>query len=95
MSPYALMYVKEDTIIPYDTTFHDLIDTQQRGKNNMALYHFNVFKDVRLVHDPRVKTEHSHAGRIVLLNWYKRNKHLKPAKYWVPLEVLKEEKGVV
>merc|ERR1712154_277813 len=43
----ALIYVKEDLMIPHDITFYDLIVTKARGKSG-PLFHFDVHHDVRV-----------------------------------------------
>jgi len=42
----ALLYVKEDLILPHDVTFYDLIATKARGKSG-PLFHFDVHEDIR------------------------------------------------
>ena len=37
----ALLYVKEDVIIPHSFSFYDLIVSQARGKSG-PLFHFDV-----------------------------------------------------
>ena len=43
----ALLYVKEDLILPHDITFYDLIVTKARGKSG-PLFHFDVRDDIRM-----------------------------------------------
>lgn len=43
----ALLYVKEDLILPHDITFYDLIATKARGKSG-PLFHFDVRDDIRI-----------------------------------------------
>lgn len=47
ISADALLYVKEDLILPQDLTFYDLIATKARGKSG-PLFHFDVHDDIRL-----------------------------------------------
>ncbi len=57
----SLMYVKEDLIIPQQTTFYDLISSKARGKSG-PLFHFDVHEDIRMQNDATVEKEESHAG---------------------------------
>ncbi|CAB9522347.1 XAP5 CIRCADIAN TIMEKEEPER [Seminavis robusta] len=78
----ALLYVKEDLIIPQDLTFYDLIATKARGKSG-PLFHFDVHEDVRVgAIDSRVEKDESHPGKVVERRWYDRNKHIFPASRW-------------
>jgi protein FAM50 len=78
----ALLYVKEDLILPQDITFYDLIVTKARGKSG-PLFHFDVHEDVRLGPlDSRVEKDESHPGKVVERRWYERNKHIFPASRW-------------
>ena len=78
----ALLYVKEDLIIPQDLTFYDLIATQARGKSG-PLFHFDVHDDIRMgAVDTRVEKDESHPGKVVERRWYDRNKHIFPASRW-------------
>lgn len=61
----ALLYVKEDLILPHDLSFYDLIVSKARGKSG-PLFHFDVHDDVRLgAIDVRVEKDESHPGKIV------------------------------
>jgi len=78
----ALLYIKEDLIIPQDVTFHDLILMKARGKSG-PLFNFDVHDDVRVgVVDVRVEKDESHPGKVVERRWYERNKHVFPASRW-------------
>lgn len=78
----ALLYVKEDLILPHDITFYDLIVTKARGKSG-PLFHFDVHDDVRVGPlDRRVEKDESHPGKVVERRWYERNKHIFPASRW-------------
>lgn len=78
----ALLYVKEDLIIPQDLTFYDLIATKARGKSG-PLFHFDVHDDVRVgAIDTRLEKDESHPGKVVERRWYDRNKHIFPASRW-------------
>jgi protein FAM50 len=78
----ALIYVKEDLMLPQDVTFYDLIVTKARGKSG-PLFHFDVHDDVRLGPlDSRVEKDESHPGKVVARQWYDRNKHIFPASRW-------------
>lgn len=82
VSSDALLYVKEDLIIPQDVTFYDLIATRARGKSG-PLFNFDVHEDVRLdAVDSRVEKDESHPGKVVERRWYDRNKHIFPASRW-------------
>uniref|UniRef100_A0A8D8S1Y1 Protein FAM50 homolog n=2 Tax=Cacopsylla melanoneura TaxID=428564 RepID=A0A8D8S1Y1_9HEMI len=83
-----LMYVKEDLILPHHYTFYDFIVTKARGKSG-PLFSFDVHEDVRMVSDASVEKDESHAGKVVLRNWYERNKHIFPASRWEPYDPTK------
>jgi protein FAM50 len=78
----ALLYVKEDLIIPHDFTFYDLIVTKARGKSG-PLFHFDVHDDIRIgALDSRIEKDESHPGKVIERRWYDRNKHIFPASRW-------------
>lgn len=78
----ALVYVKEDLILPHDVTFYDLIVTKARGKSG-PLFHFDVHDDVRVGPlDSRIEKDESHPGKVVERRWYEKNKHIFPASRW-------------
>jgi protein FAM50 len=82
VSSDALLYVKEDLIIPSDMTFYDLIVTKARGKSG-PLFHFDVHDDVRIgALDARIEKDESHPGKVVERRWYDRNRHIFPASRW-------------
>ncbi|XP_075148083.1 protein FAM50 homolog [Haematobia irritans] len=83
-----LMYVKEDLILPHHYTFYDFIVTKARGKSG-PLFQFDVHDDVRLISDASVEKEESHAGKVLLRQWYERNKHIFPASRWEPYDPTK------
>lgn len=83
-----LMYVKEDLILPHHYTFYDFIVTKARGKSG-PLFQFDVHDDVRMISDATVEKEESHAGKVLLRNWYERNKHIFPASRWEPYDPTK------
>mmetsp|Transcript_6445 Transcript_6445/g.8014 ORF Transcript_6445/g.8014 Transcript_6445/m.8014 type:complete len:385 (-) Transcript_6445:54-1208(-) len=86
----ALLYVKEDLIIPQDVTFYDLIVTKARGKSG-PLFNFDVHDDVRIgAIDCRVEKDESHPGKVVERRWYERNKHIFPASRWEVFDPAKE-----
>jgi len=79
ISSDALLYVKEDLIVPQDMTFYDLIATKARGKSG-PLFHFDVHDDIRVgAIDTRIEKDESHPGKVVERRWYERNKHIFPA----------------
>ncbi|XP_041129767.1 protein FAM50A [Polyodon spathula] len=80
-----LMYIKEDLIIPHHHSFYDFIVTKARGKSG-PLFNFDVHEDVRLLSDATVEKDESHAGKVVLRNWYEKNKHIFPASRWEPYD---------
>jgi len=80
-----LMFVKEDLIIPHHNTFYDFIVSRAMGKTG-PLFQFDVHDDVRLRHDATVEKDETHAGKVVLRNWYERNKHIFPASRWEPYD---------
>lgn len=82
VSADALVYVKEDLIIPHDITFYDMIATKARGKSG-PLFNFDVHDDLRVGPlDSRVEKDESHPGKVVERRWYDRNKHIFPASRW-------------
>lgn len=82
ISADALIYVKEDLIIPQDLTFYDLIVTKARGKSG-PLFHFDVHEDLRLgAIDSRIEKDESHPGKVIERSWYDRHKHIFPASRW-------------
>ena len=86
----ALLYVKEDLIIPQDVTFYDLIVTKARGKSG-PLFNFDVHDDLRVgPMDRRVEKDESHPGKVVERRWYEKNKHIFPASRWEVYDPLKE-----
>lgn len=86
----ALLYVKEDLILPHDITFYDLIATKARGKSG-PLFHFDVHDDVRVGPlDSRIEKDESHPGKVVERRWYERNKHIFPASRWEVYDPSKE-----
>ncbi|KAL7472654.1 hypothetical protein ACHAXS_013014 [Conticribra weissflogii] len=90
VSSDALLYVKEDLIIPQDISFYDLIATRARGKSG-PLFNFDVHDDVRLgAVDARVEKDESHPGKVVERRWYDRNKHIFPASRWEIYDPAKE-----
>jgi protein FAM50 len=90
VSSDALLYVKEDLILPHDLTFYDLIATKARGKSG-PLFHFDVHEDVRVgAIDSRVEKDESHPGKVVERRWYDRNKHIFPASRWEVFDPAKE-----
>ena len=90
VSSDALLYVKEDLIIPQDISFYDLIATRARGKSG-PLFNFDVHDDVRLgALDARIEKDESHPGKVVERRWYDRNKHIFPASRWEMFDPAKE-----
>ncbi|KAL9188759.1 hypothetical protein ACHAXT_007137 [Thalassiosira profunda] len=90
VSSDALLYVKEDLIIPQDISFYDLIATRARGKSG-PLFNFDVHEDVRIgAVDSRVEKDESHPGKIVERRWFDRNKHIFPASRWEIYDPAKE-----
>lgn len=87
----ALVYVKEDLMLPHDLTFYDLIACKARGKSG-PLFHFDVHDDVRVgvSIDVRVEKDESHPGKVVQRHWYERNKHIFPASRWEVYDPAKE-----
>ena len=82
ISSDALVYIKEDLILPHDITFYDLIACKARGKSG-PLFHFDVHEDIRVgALDVRVEKDESHPGKVVQRSWYERNKHIFPASRW-------------
>ena len=78
----ALLYVKEDLILPHDISFYDLIATKARGKSG-PLFRFDVKEDIRTgAIDVRVEKDESHPGKVVERHWYEKHKHIFPASRW-------------
>ena len=90
VSSDALLYVKEDLIIPHDISFYDLIATKARGKSG-PLFNFDVHDDIRVgAIDVRVEKDESHPGKVVERKWYERNKHIFPASRWEVFDPAKD-----
>ena len=90
VSSDALLYVKEDLIIPHDISFYDLIATKARGKSG-PLFNFDVHDDIRVgTIDVRVEKDESHPGKVVERKWYERNKHIFPASRWEVFDPAKD-----
>lgn len=90
LSSDALIYVKEDLIIPQDITFYDLIVTKARGKSG-PLFNFDVHDDVRVGPvDHRIEKDESHPGKVVERRWYDKNKHIFPASRWEVFDPAKD-----
>lgn len=88
ISADQLMYVKEDLILPHHYTFYDFIVTKARGKSG-PLFQFDVHDDVRMISDATIEKEESHAGKVLLRNYYERNKHIFPCSRWEPFDPTK------
>jgi protein FAM50 len=90
VSSDALLYVKEDLIIPHDISFYDLIATKARGKSG-PLFNFGVHDDIRVgAIDVRVEKDESHPGKVVERKWFERNKHIFPASRWEVFDPAKD-----
>jgi protein FAM50 len=59
----ALLYVKEDLIIPQDLTFYDLIATRRRQVGTALS--FDVHDDGVGTIDTRIEKDESHPGKVV------------------------------
>lgn len=81
----SLMFVKEDLIIPHFYTFYDFIVTKAMGKSG-PLFEFDAAGELRIRQDAAVDTAESHPAKVVLRNWYERNKHIYPASRWEPFD---------
>ena len=89
----AILYVKEDLIIPHDITFYDLIATKARGKSG-PLFQFDVHEDIRMgAIDIRVEKDESHPGKVVERRWFDKNKHIFPASRWEVFDPAKDYGG--
>lgn len=66
---FELRYVKEDLILPHHYSFYDLIVTKARGKSG-PLFAFHARDDIRMTSDASIEKEDSHAGKVLLRNWY-------------------------
>jgi protein FAM50 len=85
----ALLYVKEDLIVPQDLTFYDLIVTKAPGK--LGPFFFLMFMKIcgwvlwPVGYNDKLhpgKKDTSHPGKVVKRRWYERNKHTFPASQW-------------
>ncbi|CDW52972.1 XAP5 protein [Trichuris trichiura] len=85
MSTDSLMFVKEDLIIPHFYTFYDFIVTKTMGKTG-PLFEFDAAGELRIRQDALVDTSESHPAKVVLRQWYERNKHIYPASRWEPFD---------
>ncbi|KAG7669498.1 hypothetical protein Ndes2437B_g05676 [Nannochloris sp. 'desiccata'] len=77
----SLMYVKEDMILPSTVTFYELIVKKAQGRSG-PLFQFDLQETAVTKFDPRVKSQDSHAGKVVERHWYSRNKHIFPYSKW-------------
>ncbi|PSC73288.1 XAP5 CIRCADIAN TIMEKEEPER [Micractinium conductrix] len=84
-----LMYVKEDIILPHTITFYDLIINKAQGKSG-PLFQFDLHEHAAAQFDPRIKSQDSHAGKVVDRHWYNKNKHIYPASRWAPFDEAKQ-----
>jgi protein FAM50 len=82
------MFVKEDTILPHNATFHELILSKAYGKTG-PLFDFGVRETIRSggLNDSSttVARDAVHPGKIVSSKWYAQNRHIYPASNWEPL----------
>ncbi|VDN54802.1 unnamed protein product [Dracunculus medinensis] len=92
--PESLMFVKEDLIIPHFYTFQDFIVTKAMGKTG-PLYEFDAAGEIRLRQDAAVDCGESHPAKVVLRNWYEKNKHIYPASRWEAFVPNKEYRQTV
>jgi protein FAM50 len=76
-----LMYIKEDVILPHNVTFYDLIVNRAQGRSG-PLFQFDLQEKAAATFDPRLKSQDSHAGKVVERHWYSRNKHIFPYSLW-------------
>ena len=76
-----LMYIKEDMILPHNVTFYDLIVNRAQGRSG-PLFQFDLQEKAAATFDPRLKSQDSHAGKVVERHWYSRNKHIFPYSLW-------------
>ena len=42
-----------------------------------------------MISDANIEKDESHAGKVLLRNWYERNKHIFPASRWEPYDPTK------
>lgn len=75
------MFVKEDVIIPSHYTFYDIIATKATSKTG-PIWDFSVSIETKSASDRRIDKLESHAPKVVLRDWYDRNKHIYPASKW-------------
>lgn len=77
LPPEAMIYVKEDLILPHHYTFYDFFLTNARGKSG-SLVNFGVQDDVRLKGDARLEKNDAHAGKVMSRDYYNKHKHIFP-----------------
>mmetsp|Transcript_22769 Transcript_22769/g.77941 ORF Transcript_22769/g.77941 Transcript_22769/m.77941 type:complete len:130 (-) Transcript_22769:177-566(-) len=80
ISSDALLFVKEDVMLPHHYTFYDLIVAQARGKSG-PFFKFDVASGARQS-DSRVEADEARPGKVVLQAFYERSKHIFPANRW-------------
>ena len=86
VSTQNLLFIKEDMIIPHHFTFYELITTKAKAKNGGPLFNFDVYDDVRLLHDATKEKDESHAAKVCERRWYDQNRHIFPASRWTVFE---------
>ena len=77
----GLMYVKEDVILPHTVSFYDLIVKKVQGRSG-PLFQFDLQEHAATKFDPRLKSQDSHAGKVIERHWYSRHKHIFPYSRW-------------
>ena len=81
VSSSSLMYIKEDMILPQTLTFYELIVSKAQGRSG-PLFQFDVQEVAAATFDPRLKSQDTHAGKVVERHWYSKNKHIFPYNRW-------------
>ncbi|KAI1718480.1 XAP5, circadian clock regulator domain-containing protein [Ditylenchus destructor] len=90
---YNILF-QEDLIIPHFYTFQDFIATKAMGKTG-PLYQFDAAGEIRVRQDAALDVGESHPVKVVLRNWYEKNKHIYPASRWEPFVPNKEYKRTI
>ena len=88
VSSSGLMYIKEDVILPHTMTFYELITKKAQGKSG-PLFQFDLKEHAVASFDPRMKSQDSHAGKVVEKHWFSNNKHIFPYSKWEMFDLQK------
>lgn len=93
-----LMFVKENLILPLEMSVFDLEELgalKDGGRGpyaNSDLFSFLLQKSTHnsvveaSTSEEMIETDASRNAKICTIAWFERNKHLVPAKYWIPFD---------